>query len=618
MPDDSSRGGWLRGIAGGSGKKTSDDSPRIGKPLSVALAEKPPAAAQASPNRSSRGVNFRPGQLFHHFRLQQQLGRGATATVFRAVDERTSSVVALKLLALADDWPDDLLDEAKLRLLREAEAAGSLAHPDIVEIREAGEHEGQVYLAMEYVEGVNLATHATEGRMLPPRLVCEMCARVADALYFAHQRGVIHRDIKPANIVFDQKNRRVRVMDFGVARLENSRATRTGVILGSPSYMAPEQLDARPVTPQSDLFLARRVAVPAAHRHAAVSFGFDPGTHAEDLGRTAPAAARRAPRPAGGARGDHRSRTREGAGGPLPERRRNGASAARLRARHRSGTALMGRYLSLRSRVQAVGLTDTGKVREHNEDSIALDGDIGLFVLADGMGGYNAGEVASGIAVKTITNLVREAYVAQELEGSDKTTGLHRPSIILRDAIARANKIIHQTSKSQTQCEGMGTTVVAALLHDNRITVAHVGDSRMYRLRKDTFEQLTMDHSLLQELVDRGFYSAEEAQRATNKNYVTRALGVEQTVEVEVHELPVEAGDWLVLCSDGLTDMVEDEDIHLTISTFGGNLDTVARQLVQLANDSGGRDNISVVLAQVVELFPARRGILDRILAWFG
>jgi eukaryotic-like serine/threonine-protein kinase len=253
MADESSRGGWLRGFAGGSGKKSGDEGPRIGKPLAVSVAAKPAASSQASPS-GSRGANFRPGQLFIHFRLQQQLGRGATATVYRAVDERTGAVVALKLLSLAEDWPDDLLDEAKLRLLREAEAAGSLAHPDIVEIREAGEHEGQVYLAMEYVEGVNLATHTTEGRMLPPRLVCEMCARVADALYFAHQRGVIHRDIKPANIVFDQKNRRVRVMDFGVARLENSRATRTGVILGSPSYMAPEQLDARPVTPQSDLF----------------------------------------------------------------------------------------------------------------------------------------------------------------------------------------------------------------------------------------------------------------------------------------------------------------------------------------------------------------------------
>ncbi|HWN07193.1 MAG TPA: serine/threonine-protein kinase, partial [Steroidobacteraceae bacterium] len=227
MADDSSRGGWLRGLAGGSGKKSADEKLRIGKPLSVAVAAKTPVASQASANPGSRGAQFRPGQLFHHYRLQQQLGRGATATVYRAVDERTNAVVALKLLSLAEDWPEDLLDEAKLRLLREAEAAGSLAHPDIVEIREAGEHEGQVYMAMEYVEGVNFATHATEGRMLPPRLVCEMCARVADALYFAHQRGVIHRDIKPANIVFDQKNRRVRVMDFGVARLENSRATRT-------------------------------------------------------------------------------------------------------------------------------------------------------------------------------------------------------------------------------------------------------------------------------------------------------------------------------------------------------------------------------------------------------
>ncbi len=253
MPDESSRGGWLRNLSGAAGKKPGDSSERIGKPLAMAVSEKAASGdGQAAP--PTRAHALRPGQLFHHFRLQNQLGRGATATVYKAVDERNGTVIALKMLTLAEDWPDDLLEEAKLRLLREADAAGSLAHPDIVEIREAGEHEGLVYLAMEYVEGVNLGMHATEGRLLPPRLAAEMCARVADALYFAHQRGVIHRDIKPANIVFDQKNRRVRVMDFGVARLENSRATRTGVILGSPSYMAPEQLDARPVTAQSDLF----------------------------------------------------------------------------------------------------------------------------------------------------------------------------------------------------------------------------------------------------------------------------------------------------------------------------------------------------------------------------
>ncbi len=278
----------------------------------------------------------------------------------------------------------------------------------------------------------------------------------------------------------------------------------------------------------------------------------------------------------------------------------------------------MGRYVSLQNKIRAVGVTDTGKVREHNEDSIHWDQEIGLFVLADGMGGYNAGEVASGIAVKTIVNLVREAYATQELMGLDKATSLHRPSIILRDAIARANKIIHQTSKTQSQCEGMGTTIVAALFHDNRASIAHVGDSRLYRLRNERFEQMTMDHSLLQELVDRGFYTPEEAQRATNKNYVTRALGVEASVMVEIHEHPVQPGDWFALCSDGLTDMVEDEDIHLTISTFGTNLETAAKQLTQLANDNGGRDNISVMLVEVVEQFSARRGILDRILGWFG
>ena len=272
----------------------------------------------------------------------------------------------------------------------------------------------------------------------------------------------------------------------------------------------------------------------------------------------------------------------------------------------------------MRNKLKSIALTDTGKVREHNEDTIGYDPDIGLFVLADGMGGYNAGEVASGIAVKTIVNLVREAFQVQDLHSVDRATGLLRPSIILRDAIMRANKIIYQTSKTQPQCEGMGTTVVAVLFYDNRACVAHVGDSRLYRLRGERFEQMTMDHSLLQELVDRGFYSQEEAARSTNKNYVTRALGVEPAVEIELIQHPVQRGDYYMLCSDGLSDMIEDEDIHLTISTFGDSLDTIAKQLVQLSNEHGGRDNISIIMTQVVDSFPARRRILDRILGWFG
>jgi len=278
----------------------------------------------------------------------------------------------------------------------------------------------------------------------------------------------------------------------------------------------------------------------------------------------------------------------------------------------------MPQVTTLKGKLMFVGQTDTGRVREHNEDTIATDPDVGLLVLADGMGGYNAGEVASGIAVKTITNLVREGLLREDLASIDRSTGLTRPSIVLRDAITRANKIIYQTARSQAECEGMGTTVVAALFYDNRISIAHVGDSRLYRQRGSQIAQVTMDHSLLQELVDRGFYSPEEAQRAANKNYVTRALGVEPQVEVEVQEHPVDKGDIFILCSDGLSDMVEDEDIRLTISTFGANLDTVAKQLIQLANENGGRDNVSVVLAQAIEAFPASRGVMDKLLGWFS
>jgi protein phosphatase len=274
--------------------------------------------------------------------------------------------------------------------------------------------------------------------------------------------------------------------------------------------------------------------------------------------------------------------------------------------------------MSLRGKIEIAQLTDTGRVREHNEDAIGSNPEIGLMVLADGMGGYNAGEVASGIAVQIVTDLAAEGAQREELNNIDAHSGLMRQSIILRDAVYRSNKIIYQTAQSQTHCEGMGTTIVACMFYDNKVSIAHVGDSRAYRLRAGVLEQVTLDHSLLQELVDRGFYSHEEAQRSTNRNYVTRALGVEPTVEVEVHEYDVLPGDIYLLCSDGLPDMVEDDDIHLTISTFNASLETVGQQLIDLANDHGGRDNVSVMLAQVKEAFPAKRGLFAKIAGLFG
>src|SRR5690606_3988663 len=175
------------------------------------------------------------------------------------------------------------------------------------------------------------------------------------------------------------------------------------------------------------------------------------------------------------------------------------ATAHDMRREHRRRNVPM----SLRGKIKFAEITDTGKVREHNEDAIGSDPDTGLMVLAAGMGGYNAGEVASGIAVQTVTELAVEGASRESRNELDPMTGLMRQSILLRAAAARANKIIFQTAQSQTHCEGMATTLVAAMFYDNRVSIAHVGDSRAYRLRADKFEQLTLDHSLLQELVDR-------------------------------------------------------------------------------------------------------------------
>ena len=274
--------------------------------------------------------------------------------------------------------------------------------------------------------------------------------------------------------------------------------------------------------------------------------------------------------------------------------------------------------MTLKGKIETVTLTDTGLVRDHNEDAIGADLDIGLLVLADGMGGYNAGEVASGIAVKTTMDMVREAVAREDRTEIDEGSGMLRQTIILRDAIARANKIIYQTSKTRPECEGMGTTIVACLFYDNTVSVAHVGDSRLYRLRNKRLTQVTQDHSLLRELVDRGFYSPEEAQRSLNRNYVTRALGIEPRVEVELHEEKAQVDDMYVLCSDGLSDMVDDEDIHLTISTFNANLNMVGQQLIRLTNDNGGRDNVSIAVARVLKPFGERKKLLQKLGSLFG
>ena len=272
--------------------------------------------------------------------------------------------------------------------------------------------------------------------------------------------------------------------------------------------------------------------------------------------------------------------------------------------------------MDLSQALEITSCTDPGMVRAHNEDSIASDAANGLVVLADGMGGYNAGEVASGMATTVITTEMQQTLANVRPHDHDREANECVAARLIREQILKANTSIYQAAQSQPQYAGMGTTLVVCLYYDNRMMVGHLGDSRLYRLRGRDFSQVTRDHSLLQEQIDSGLITIEQAKNAQHKNLVTRALGIDPVVEPEIHEYETSPGDIYLLCSDGLCDMVDDEHIAMTLETLSANLKLAAQQLVQMANDNGGRDNVSVILVRVLREYPAARGVVAKFFAW--
>ena len=188
------------------------------------------------------------------YELLHQIGKGAMGVVYRGRDPRINREVAVKAISLADEFDPDDVEQARARFFREAEMAGRLSHPHIVTIFDAGEDRGTAYIAMELLRGKHLVDFTDSSHLLPHAIAVEIVARLADALHYAHQNQVVHRDIKPANIMFDAPSGELKITDFGIARLTDSGRTRTGVVLGTPSFMSPEQLQGRPLTGRSDLF----------------------------------------------------------------------------------------------------------------------------------------------------------------------------------------------------------------------------------------------------------------------------------------------------------------------------------------------------------------------------
>jgi len=273
--------------------------------------------------------------------------------------------------------------------------------------------------------------------------------------------------------------------------------------------------------------------------------------------------------------------------------------------------------MSLATKIQIVQKTDTGLKRDHNEDSVGSEKALGLVVLADGMGGHKSGEIASAMTVAHVLKTVKSLYRKIDHGQVDWESGLTRETMLLGKAIEESNQNIFQASAENLANRGMGTTAVAMLFLNDKVSIAHVGDSRAYRLRNESFEMLTEDHSLLQELVRKGFYSKEEAEQSDQKNVITRALGIEKEVDVDLSEEVTDVEDIYLLCSDGLTDMVSDDLIHKILQECGEDIEKAADELIMTANEHGGKDNISVILARVLNAFPLSETLTDKMFGWF-
>lgn len=258
--------------------------------------------------------------------------------------------------------------------------------------------------------------------------------------------------------------------------------------------------------------------------------------------------------------------------------------------------------MNVSNAIKVVRLSHVGMLREHNEDAVASDMSMGLVLLADGMGGYKAGEVASEVAVLLIASEMNLAMHSKSRLFKPEPDLLPESNMLI-NAVALANAAIYDISQNQPECAGMGTTLVAGVFTNNMLVLGHIGDSRMYRLRSKLLTQLTEDHSLVQEQINAGLITSEQAKLAKNKNLVTRALGIDPAVELELQELEVEVGDIYLMCSDGLSDLLSDAEIAKILLETKGGIAKAADKLVDTANEYGGLDNISVVITKIEKPF---------------
>ena len=256
----------------------------------------------------------------------------------------------------------------------------------------------------------------------------------------------------------------------------------------------------------------------------------------------------------------------------------------------------------------SAGRTDVGRKRENNEDSFFIDDQVGLYIVADGMGGHRAGEVASSTVVSSVKDYM-EAFHTSPVAQEANEGNMSPAATAVCHSIELANRVVYQLSQDQGSYKGMGSTAAVAYFHNGTLITANVGDSRIYLVREDSMEQLTEDHTLLAEHMKKNPEWDPNSASIPMKHILVRAVGIHETVEADVYEMQPLSGDLILMCSDGLTDMLDDEEIHEAVLQ-GGDLAEICNRLIEMANERGGLDNVTAV---VLLLQQEGKGLLQKL-----
>ena len=561
------------------------------------------------------------GKQILNYRITRLIGKGGMSHVYEAEHIRLGHKVAVKVLNEEHAGNPNIRE----RFINEARIMAGFDHPHIAKVIDLDENAKEPAIVMELVKGKTLAEYMKSRKGLNVKEALDIMEVLLKTFAYAHQRGIVHRDVKPANVIMDtEKSDHIKILDFGIAKMIHSDAnlTSTGMQMGTPLYMSPEQVEeSKDIDRRSDVYSLGVLFYyllsgkpPYDHTNLSnfkvfVKIVQEPLPELEvsaPLNRIIQKATAKNP-------ADRFQSCEEFLAGlnnlkdfrqqpetpDMPEDARehqkplhdNTTGNDNFREKAKENGLNMKTNVIFNVKTDTCSISDTGLIRKENEDNMGYaatpNGDV--FVICDGLGGHAGGKVASSVAVESIVD-----YFSRE----KKENVYHA----IDEAIRYANQKIIEKAREEPALEGMGTAIVLTVIQEDKTYIAHVGDSRIYLFSDNCLYRVTTDHSLVQQMVDSGMLTPEEAETHPKKNIISRALGITENVDPEIAQDPLllKNGDVLLMCTDGLSDMLDDQTIHSVLMKHD-NVRNAGDELLKLALEAGGKDNITFHLIKITK-----------------